>query len=88
MFMKWVRSQIGYRFGHFLRRRDERACHRGGHVEHMHALWLQPNRGQQVLDAGDTPLGICITFQVMAVAGQSTGGQHAVCPVLERAQDR
>ena len=65
---------------------DKLAGHGRGHVEHLHPFRLQPNLRQQLLDSLYPPAGAGITFQVMAIAGQSTGHHQAVGPALEGVQ--
>ncbi len=51
-----------------------------------HPLRLKPDLLKQRLDASYPAFGVGITFQVMAVAGQSTGDKHAVNAFLEGVQ--
>lgn len=52
----------------------------------MDALRFQPNLFQQVLYPFYPPAGVCITFQVMAVSGQSASDEYSICAFFEGSQ--
>jgi hypothetical protein len=60
--------------------------HRRRQVDQLKPLIIQPDLRQQFLRVCYSPSGIEITFQVMAIALQSTRDHHPVCTVLECTQ--
>jgi hypothetical protein len=81
-----VRAQGLHLSGHFDGGGGKGAAHRRREVEETHPLRLQANLLQQLLDPGYPSLGAYITFQVMAVTGQSANRHHAVGAILESLQ--
>jgi hypothetical protein len=73
-------------FSHLFSGGDEFAGHRRRHIEHPYTLRFQADLIQPEFDPFHAALGVSITFQVMAVAGQSPGGHDTICAVFERAQ--
>ena len=53
----------------------------------MKSLRLEPDPIQQLACVFNSAAGVGITFQVMAVTGQSTRNEHAVGTILEGSQD-
>jgi hypothetical protein len=50
-------------------------------------LPFETDRFKELTGILNSATGICITFQVMAITGQSTGDHHAVGAVFEGTQD-
>jgi hypothetical protein len=71
------------------RLRDSRELIRHGRrkVDHPQTLALEPDLLQQLTPVFHPALCVYITFQVMAIAGQSTRDQDAVGALFEGAQD-
>jgi len=65
----------------------ELASHGCRDIYHPHPVTVYPNPFQQLLNMIYSSLRLEITFQVMAVARQSTRYQHTVCPCLQGIQD-
>jgi hypothetical protein len=80
---KWVGTHLRNPLGHLGGGGGELGRHGGRHVEHLDPLGLQAYLGEQVLRACDPLPGLHITFQVMAITGQSPGRHDAVHALLE-----
>jgi len=61
--------------------------HRRGQVDHLQALGFEADFLDQAACVSNPSFCVGITFQVMAVAGQSTGDEHAVGPIFKSVQD-
>ena len=83
---QWIRPQGPYLFCHLFCRLNKLPGHCRRQVEHTHPFRLQADFPQQCLGALDPALGVGITFQVMAVAGQSARHHYAVRATLQGLQ--
>ena len=72
--------------GHLNGNVNESSRHRCRHIEHLHPLWLQTDFGQQFFEVYNAAFGVGITIQVMAVTGQSPGGEDGIRAILKGAQ--
>jgi hypothetical protein len=72
--------------GHLDRILGKLGTHRRGNIEHFDPLRLQTDLGQQFPDRVYSSFSVEITFQVMAVAGQSPGRHNPVDASLEGVQ--
>jgi hypothetical protein len=57
--------------------------HGSGYVDHFHALTFQPDLLDLFLNKLNSSSGLEITFQVMAVAGQSACHQNTIRTILQ-----
>jgi hypothetical protein len=72
--------------GQFGGRPRELPAHSRRQIDHLNTATFQTDLFQQLLRVFNSPAGVEITFQVMAVAFQSTRHQHAVGAILKSAQ--
>jgi hypothetical protein len=56
-------------------------------VKHLHAVGLQADLREDVPDTFNPPFGVGITFQVMAVSGQSARYHHPICTCFQSLQN-
>ena len=69
--------------GHLFRLLCELPSHGGRQVDHFQTLRLQTDLLEDPAREFSPAFGVFITFQVMAISGQSTRHQYAVGAVLE-----
>jgi hypothetical protein len=81
-----IRPHVFDLFRQFRRRPCKLAAHGRRQIDHLHALTLQTDLLQQLPGVFHAAAGVEITFQVMAVAFQSTRHHHAVGAILKSAQ--
>jgi hypothetical protein len=72
---------------HLIGRFDKSGRHRRRHIKHMDPFRFQADLFQNFFSPTDPAFGIGITYQVMAVAGQSTRDHDAVDALLDSLQD-
>jgi len=84
---QWAGAQLFDFSCHFFRIRCEFSSHRRGNVYHLQALTLQTDFFNELLRIFHSAAGVGITFQVMAVTGQSTGYEYTICAILESTQN-
>lgn len=84
--VQWVRSHSPDFFGEFSGRPGELAAHGRRKVNQLDSTSLQTDLCQNLLGVFNSPAGVEITFQVMAVALQSTCYHNAIGAILESPQ--